>query len=94
MGSFMCIGYFSPIHGTDGLKSPKERLGNEDKAPCPRALLPGITFLKGVMQHNFNQLYKFMGLCSSRYVSFESLVICPLHWYLIGHDCFAETCTG
>ena len=24
MGSFMCIGYFSPIHGTDGLKSPKE----------------------------------------------------------------------
>ena len=26
--------------GTDGLKSPSERLGNEDKAPCPRALLP------------------------------------------------------
>ena len=22
MGSFTCIGYFSPIHGTDGLKSP------------------------------------------------------------------------
>ena len=34
-------GIFSPIHGTDGLKSPSERLGNEDKAPCPRALLPG-----------------------------------------------------
>ena len=39
MGSFMCIGYFSPTHGTDGLKSPPK--DNEDKAPCPRALLPG-----------------------------------------------------
>ena len=41
MGSFTCIGYYSPIYGTDGLKSPKERLSNEDKAPCPRTLLPG-----------------------------------------------------
>ena len=38
MGFFPCIGYYSPIHGTD------ERRGNEDKTPCPtcpRALLPG-----------------------------------------------------
>ena len=43
VGSFTCIeSYISPIHGTDGLKSPpKDYIGNEDKAPCPRALLPG-----------------------------------------------------
>ena len=41
VGSFTCVGYYSPINGTDGLKVLSERLGNEDKAPCPRALLPG-----------------------------------------------------
>ena len=40
VGSFACIGCDSPIHGTDGLKSPPKDLANEDKAPCQRALLP------------------------------------------------------
>ena len=40
VGSFTCIGCDSPIHGTDGLKSPPKDLANEDKAPCQRTLLP------------------------------------------------------
>ena len=40
VGSFTCIGCDSPIHGTDGLKSPPKDLANEDKAPCQWTLLP------------------------------------------------------
>ena len=38
VGSFTCIGYFS---WDRRLKVSSKRPGNEDKAPCPRALLPG-----------------------------------------------------
>ena len=47
MGSFICIGYYSPKHGTDVLKVSSERLGNEDKVPCQRVLLRGRDLNRG-----------------------------------------------
>ena len=44
MGSFTCIMVFLSYTRDRRLKVSSERLGNEDKAPCPRALLPGRDF--------------------------------------------------